>query len=74
MSKRRLSVVKILILVMMLAIIWRLYNMQVINGQGYKNLSDQRISANIVEKAPRGEITDRNGKALVTNRRGYSLR
>ncbi|MCR4719281.1 MAG: penicillin-binding protein 2 [Firmicutes bacterium] len=74
MSKRRLRVIKILILVMMLSIIWRLYNMQVINGQGYKNLSDQRISANIVEKAPRGEITDRNGKALVTNRRGYSLR
>ena len=59
---------------MLLSIVWRLYNMQVINGEGYKNLSNQRVSANIVEKAPRGEITDRNGKALVTNRRGYSLR
>ena len=59
---------------MLLAIIWRLYDMQVINGEGYKNLSNQRVSANIIEKAPRGEITDRNGKALVTNRRGYSLR
>lgn len=59
---------------MLLLIVWRLYDMQVINGEGYKNLSNQRVSANIVEKAPRGEITDRNGKALVTNRRGYSLR
>ena len=74
MSKGRLLIIKILIVIMLLAIIWRLYDMQIINGKGYKNLSDQRISSNIIEKAPRGEITDRNGKALVTNRRGYSLR
>ena len=74
MTKRRLFLLKILIVIMLLSIVWRLYNMQVINGEGYKNLSNQRVSANIVEKAPRGEITDRNGKALVTNRRGYSLR
>lgn len=74
MSKGRMFVLKILIVAMLLALIWRLYNMQIIHGEGYKNLSDQRISANIVEKAPRGEVTDRNGKALVTNRRGYSLR
>ncbi len=74
MQKWRFFVIKIIVVIMLLAIIWRLYDMQIINGQGYKNLSDQRVSANIVEKAPRGEITDRNGKALVTNRRGYSLR
>lgn len=74
MSKGRMFVLKILIVTMLLALVWRLYNMQIIHGEGYKNLSDQRISANVVEKAPRGEITDRNGKALVTNRRGYSLR
>ncbi len=59
---------------MMILIIARLYNMQIINGEGYKNLSDQRISANITKKAPRGEITDRNGVALVTNRKGYTLK
>lgn len=74
MSKRRLFLLKMIVVIMLLAIIWRLYDMQVINGEGYKNLSNQRVSANIIEKAPRGEITDRNGKALVTNRRGYSLR
>ncbi|MBR4173523.1 MAG: hypothetical protein IKR46_04040, partial [Clostridia bacterium] len=74
MSRERFFVLKIVIAVMLIAILWRLYDMQIINGEGYKNLSNQRVSANIVEKAPRGEITDRNGKALVTNRRGYSLR
>lgn len=56
------------------AIVFRLYDMQIINGEGYKNLSDQRTSANVTEKAPRGEITDRNGKVLVTNRKGYSIK
>lgn len=56
------------------AIIFQLYNMQIINGAGFKNLSNQRISANLTEKAPRGEITDRNGKVLVTNRKGYSIK
>ncbi len=56
------------------AIVFRLYDMQIINGEGYKNLSDQRTSANVTEKAPRGEIIDRNGKVLVTNRKGYSIK
>lgn len=59
---------------MISAIIFQLYNMQIINGAGFKNLSNQRVSANLTEKAPRGEITDRNGKVLVTNRKGYSIK
>ncbi len=74
MSERRLLVIKIIIVAMMLAIIWRLYDMQIINGEGYKNLSEQRITANITMEAPRGEITDRNGKVLVSNRKGYTIK
>lgn len=74
MSKGRLLFIKIILILMIGAIVWRLYDMQIINGQGYKNLSDQRISANITQNAPRGEITDRNGKVLVTNRKGYSIK
>jgi len=72
-SKKRFLFLKIIIILMLIAILFRLYNMQIINGAGYKNLSDQRISAGITKKAPRGEIVDRNGKAMVTNRKGYSL-
>lgn len=74
MSGGRMLFVKIVLVLMIGAIVWRLYDMQIINGEGYKNLSDQRISANITQKAPRGEITDRNGKVLVTNRKGYSIK
>ena len=74
MSKRRMLFIKIVLLIMLGAIVFRLYDMQIINGEGYKNLSDQRTSANVTEKAPRGEIIDRNGKVLVTNRKGYSIK
>lgn len=74
MSGGRMLFIKIALVLMLGAIVWRLYDMQIINGEGYKNLSDQRISANITQKAPRGEITDRNGKVLVTNRKGYSIK
>ncbi len=74
MSKQRLLFIKLVVIVMIGALVWRLYDMQIVNGKGYKNLSDQRVSANITEKAPRGEITDRNGKVLVTNRKGYSIK
>lgn len=74
MTKRRFLIIKIVVLCLLAALIWRLYDMQIINGEGYKNLSDQRISANITEEAPRGEITDRNGNVLVTNRKGYSIK
>lgn len=74
MYKGRLLFIKIVLVLMAALIIIRLYNMQVINGQGYKDLSDRRISANITQEAPRGEITDRNGKVLVTNRKGYSIK
>ncbi|MDD6214667.1 MAG: penicillin-binding protein 2 [Firmicutes bacterium] len=74
MSKWRLRFIKIVLVLMIGLLVWRLYDMQIINGQGYKNLSDQRISSNITEKAPRGEITDRYGRVLVTNRKGYSIK
>jgi len=73
-SKGRLLFIKIVLVIMIGAILFRLYDMQIINGKGYKNLSNQRTSANITEKAPRGEIIDRNGKVLVTNRKGYSIK
>lgn len=74
MSGGRMLFIKIVLVLMLGAIVWRLYDMQIINGEGYKNLSDQRISANMTQKAPRGEITDRNGKVLVKNRKGYSIK
>ena len=55
------------------ALFFRLFDLQVINGEEYNEQSRRRTSATVTEKAPRGEILDRNGEPLVTNREGYSV-
>ena len=72
-SDIRLNIVRAAILVMAALLITRLYSLQITNGEAYLETSASRATAAIVEKAPRGDIKDRNGKTLVTNREGYSL-
>ena len=54
-------------------LIARLFYLQIAEGEAYYRTSVSRATATIVQKAPRGDIKDRNGKTLVTNREGYSL-
>lgn len=74
MEKRRILILKIAVAVMMIAIIARLFSLQIIRGETYKEMSVQRVTTTTVEKAPRGEILDRYGRPLITNRTGYSLK
>lgn len=72
--ERRILWVKIVSALLMCAIIARLFSLQLIHGEGYKNMSLRRVSTTMVDKAARGEILDRYGRPLITNRVGYSLR
>ncbi len=74
MEKRRILILKIAVTLMMCLIIARLFSLQVIHGVGYRAMSVQRITTTTVAKAPRGEILDRYGRPLITNRTGYSLK
>lgn len=51
----------------------RLFSLQIVNGEKYREQSNSRAATVISVKAPRGDIKDRNGRTLVTNREGYSL-
>ena len=51
----------------------RLVNLQVANGAYYREKSDSRTTRSIELAAPRGEILDRNGRAIVSNRTGYNV-
>lgn len=73
MSKWRMTVVKILTFLLLCLLVFRLYNLQIVKGEGYKKISNSRSTATVTQKAPRGDIKDRNGVTLVTNREGYSL-
>ena len=71
--KYRLVVISVVLSFVMIALFVGLFNLQIINGEEYSAQSEGRISAKVTKKAPRGEILDRNGELLVSNREGYSV-
>lgn len=73
MSNSRIWAVRIVTLILAVLLSVKLYDLQVVNGRAYLEASSSRATAAVIEKAPRGDIKDRNGKTLVTNREGYSL-
>src|SRR5262252_7236762 len=69
----RLQIIYYLAIVIFVALIARLWYLQVINSQGFA----QRAQANRVRvipiPAPRGTIFDRKGKVLVTSKSSYNI-
>ncbi len=51
----------------------RLYFLQIVSGEDYLERSLTRTSRTVTVTAPRGEILDRFGRPLVTNRMSFSL-
>ena len=54
-------------------IICRLVDLQIINGDEYYTKAQNRLLNTQVVSAPRGEILDRYGRALVTNTTGFAV-
>lgn len=73
MKGERLLLLRVITVVIGIILAIRLYNLQIIKGEAYLAAANARSTAIVKEKAPRGDIKDRNGKNLVTNRKGYSL-
>ena len=72
-SKARFVILKIIIIFMLAAVTWKLFDLQIMKGDQYSEIANDRLTTNIVEKAPRGEILDRYGTRLVSNKVGYSV-
>ncbi len=51
----------------------RLYFLQIVSGEEYLERSTKRTSRTVTIVAPRGEILDRFGRPLVTNRMSFSV-
>lgn len=69
-EKRFLCIV-IFIAVLILVCIVRLFDLQVVKGDSYRQQAEERLIRAYPVKAPRGEIVDCNGEALVANRLAY---
>lgn len=71
--KKRCHIFYALVIALVLLAIGRLFYLQIVVGANYREISDSRLARNIPIKAPRGEILDRYGRAMVTNRVGHTV-
>ena len=54
-------------------IVFRLFNLQIVEGEKYYASSYRRLLKESDIEAPRGKILDRNGVPLAVNKQGYSV-
>jgi len=71
-EQRREVFLAIIIVVFSLLTI-QLFNLQVVKGKRYRELSEQNYLRITPKPAPRGDIIDRNGKILVTSRPAFCV-
>ena len=72
-NNARIWVVCAVALIAAVVFIGRLYFLQIVSGEEYLERSAKRTSRTVTVTAPRGEILDRFGRPLVTNRMSFSL-
>ncbi len=54
-------------------LLWTLFNLQVVNGSYYLEQSTRKIANTETVQAGRGQILDRYGRVLVSNRATYQV-
>ena len=69
----RITILTILLVSIFVVFIVRMMQLQLIDGEGYRQMSDVRYTREVTVKAARGEIVDRNGVPLAANRTGYNV-
>lgn len=72
-NKRRISILLFLFLACFAVLAGRTFFLQIVKGKHYKNLAENNRIREIVIKAPRGLIEDKNGTILAKNIPGFDL-
>ena len=72
-EKLRYNIVNVLIYIVGIVLLLQLFNLQIVNGEEYRQTSNTRLTRESTLKAARGNVTDRGGNSLVTTKIGYSL-
>lgn len=69
----RILVIKALLILVGLVFCVRLVELQIVNGEEYRETSESKMLRETTIEAPRGEIYDRNGVVLATSTLGYDV-
>ena len=70
---RRYDVLMLFICIVGAIYIYRLFDLQVVNGASYREQSEKRLVREIKTVAPRGNIYDRYGKLMVASVNSYNV-
>jgi penicillin-binding protein 2 len=69
----RIAIIGAVVVAAIATILFRLWSLQVLDGDHYRALAKNHGILDVRVHPPRGEILDRNGKVLVTNRTVMTL-
>lgn len=69
----RYNVLILITIIIFSAIAWRLFYLQIIDGQNFRNTANIKGTKLIPMLAPRGFITDKNGVNLATDVQSYNI-
>lgn len=69
----RFNILMVIVCIIGIVFVCQLFNLQIVNGESYRQQSENRLVREIKVTAPRGEIYDRYGKLLVTSVTGYNV-
>ena len=69
----RILVIKFVLVLVGAILLLRLIDLQIVNGAEYRETSEKKMLRETVIQAPRGEIYDRNGVVLATNKLAYDV-
>ncbi len=69
----RIAVLYTVVIIAMTVLLVTLFNIQIVNGKSYRDKSAQRVLRQETVQAPRGEIYDRNGMVLATNKLSFDV-
>ncbi len=69
----RITIIIVLTVLFLLAVVFRLFSLQIVKGAEYAEASMKRLVKTIPLKAQRGEILDRYGRVIVSSQITYNL-
>ena len=69
----RILVIKLVVILVGALLLVRLIDLQLVNGSEYRKQSEKKMLRETVIEAPRGEIYDRNGIVLASNKLAYDV-
>lgn len=72
-NKLRYNILNLFIYIVGIVLILRLFDFQIIHGEEYRQLSNNRLTREIKVNPARGNILDRTGNVLVGNTMGFEL-